>query len=71
MFEARAVSLTYYELCSLIQLPVLKHKNIMFCKPDKGNGVVVMDESDYHEKLLAILNHRTKFKVLQDDPTVK
>ena len=46
-----------------------KRKDIVFCKPDKGQGVVVPNRQDYANKLLNILNDKDKFKLLKEDPT--
>ena len=40
-------------------------------KPDKGNGVVVMDRKDYDTAIFSIINDTTKFKHLTEDPTQK
>jgi hypothetical protein len=50
---------------------LLKKRDILFCKPDKSNGIVIMDTSDYSKKLDAIINDKSKFCQLQDDPTAK
>ena len=39
-----------------------KDKNIVVLKPDKGNGVVVMDKTSYLEKMDAIISDNTKFE---------
>ena len=41
--------------------------NIVITKPDKGKGVVVMNQSDYDGKMLEILSDTTKFKLLNVD----
>ena len=38
-------------------------------KPEKGNGVVIMDKSDYTAKMNSILDDETKFIRLNEDPT--
>ena len=43
----------------------------MFCKPDKSNGIVVLDSSDYKYKINTILTDHSKFKPLDNDPTKK
>ena len=35
-------------------------------KPDKGNGVVILDKDDYNKKMDAILSYMSKF--LNEDP---
>ena len=35
---------------------IRKNKNIAILKPDKGNGVVVLDRSDYDQGILKIIN---------------
>ena len=46
-------------------------KDIVIVKPDKGNGVVVLNRVDYNNGLLEILNDESKFKLLNEDPTIK
>ena len=41
-----------------------RNKNIVIMKPDKGNGVVVMDRDKYDTSLYKIINDGTKFKKL-------
>jgi hypothetical protein len=48
-----------------------KNTSIVICKPDKGNGVVVLDRSDYNAKLMKLISDPTKFVELHDDPTMK
>ena len=43
----------------------------MFCKPDKGNGVIVLDRSDFNNKMYNIIHDQLKFKPLSEDPTEK
>ena len=50
---------------------LLNRKDLIFSKPDKGNGVVVMDRSDYINKLYNIVNDSSKFNLLTNDPTEK
>ena len=38
-----------------------RNKEIVICKPDKGNSVVVLDRADYDRRILEIINDRTKF----------
>ena len=49
--------------------------DIVITKPDKGSGVVILDKSDYLEKMSNILDDRTKFELvgptLTHDNTVK
>ena len=39
-------------------------KDIIISRPDKGNGVVVMQRSDYNDKMNAILADASKFQLL-------
>jgi hypothetical protein len=43
-------------------------KNIVIVKPDKGNGVVILDRGDYNQKMEDILHDTTKFEHLDADP---
>ena len=47
-----------------------KNKNIVILKPDKGNGVVVLDRTDYDLGILKIINDTSKFRPIKDDPTL-
>ena len=53
------------------KLQVIKElrKDIVILKPDKGNGVVVIDTTDYSEFLDKSFSDTTKFKRLDADPT--
>ena len=39
--------------------------NIVITRPDKGKGVVIMDKTDYTEKMKSILCDTTKFRILK------
>ena len=39
-----------------------KNKDIVISRPDKGNGVVILDRVDYVEKMLHILGDKKRFK---------
>ena len=39
-----------------------RNTDIVITKPDKGNGVVIMDRSDYNAKMLSILSQEDKFE---------
>lgn len=41
--------------------------SIVVCRPDKGRGVVLMDKTDYNNKMDAILSDHTKFKKMDID----
>ena len=43
-----------------------KRHDIIITRPDKGNGVVVLDRSDYLEKMEMILSDTTKFQRIGD-----
>ena len=38
-----------------------KDNNIYLIKPDKGNGVVIINRTDYNSRMLNILDDNTKF----------
>ena len=42
------------------------NRDLIVTKPDKGNGVVIMNRSDYDQKMLHILNDTTKFQPVDD-----
>jgi hypothetical protein len=37
------------------------NKNIIITRPDKGNGVVIMNQTDYHQQIMRIISDTTKF----------
>ena len=41
-----------------------KNKNIVILRPDKGNGVVILDRVEYDKGLFKIINDTTKIRVL-------
>ncbi|XP_068697607.1 uncharacterized protein [Montipora foliosa] len=45
-------------------------KNIVILKPDKGNGVVVLDRADYDQGILKIISDTSKFRPIKEDPTL-
>ena len=44
------------------------NNNIVIVKPDKGNGVVILDRNDYNKKMNDMLQDNTKFQRLNNDP---
>jgi hypothetical protein len=46
-------------------------RSIVITKPDKGRGVVLMDRSEYIDKMEVILNDPLTFKIIDNDPTLK
>ena len=53
------------------KLHVIKElrKDNVILKPDKGNGVVVIDTADYYESLNKLFSDTAKFKRRDADPT--
>jgi hypothetical protein len=45
-----------------------KDDTIVIIKPDKGNGIVVLDRTDYISKMHDILSDENKFVPMIDDP---
>ena len=48
-----------------------KNKDIVATKPDKGNGVVVLDQKLYNNAIEEIISDNSKFEKLNEDPTLK
>ena len=46
------------------------NQNIVILKPDKGNGVVVLDRATYDESILNLITDSSKFNNLNCDPTL-
>ena len=48
-----------------------KNKNIVITKPDKGNGVVILDRKLYNNAIQEIISDTSKFQNLKEDRTWK
>lgn len=48
-----------------------KNKSIVITRPDKGRGVVIMDRSDYVQKMNTILDDPSTFRPINYDPTLE
>ena len=48
-----------------------KIKDIFIRKPDKGNGVVILDRKLYNKTIQEIISDTSKFQNLKEDPTLK
>ena len=48
-----------------------KNKDIVIMKPDKGNGVVILDRKLYNNAIEEIISDSSKFEKLNEDPTLK
>ena len=48
-----------------------KNKDIVITKPDKGNGVVILDRKLYNNTIEEIISDTSKFEKLNEDPTLK
>ena len=47
-----------------------KNRDIVILKPDKGNGIVILDSTAYDNGLFSIINDSSKFKPISKDPTL-
>ena len=45
-------------------------KNVAILKPDKGNGIVLLDIKDYSNSVEHLFKDPKKFQILDTDPTV-
>ena len=48
-----------------------KNKDTVITKPDKGNGVVILDRKFYYSATEEIITDTSKFEKLSEDPTLK
>ena len=48
-----------------------KNKDIVITKPDKGNGVVILDRKLYDNVIQELISDTSKFEKLNEDPTLK
>ena len=46
-----------------------KDDSIIITRPDKGNGVVIINKLDYLNKMKQLISDETKFKKLARNPT--
>ena len=46
------------------------NKDIIITHPDKGEGVVIINKLDYNRMIYDIINDKSKFKLLDGDPTI-
>ena len=42
---------------------LIENEEIIVTRPDKGNGIVILDRKDYVEKTMTVLSDDTKFKI--------
>ena len=47
-----------------------ENKDIVITHPDKGNGVVIMNQKDYDKAMCDILENSSKFRKLKKDPAL-
>ena len=48
-----------------------KNKDIVITKPNKGNGVLILDRKHYDDAIQEIISDTSKFEKLNEDPTLK
>ncbi|CAF0726153.1 unnamed protein product [Adineta ricciae] len=48
-----------------------KDKSIIITRPDKGRGIVIINQSDYVKKMNDILSDTKTFRQIDEDPTIK
>ena len=48
-----------------------KNKDIVITKPDKGNGVVILDQKLYNNAIQELISDTSKLEKLNEDPTLK
>ena len=54
------------------KVKIIKHlgKTLVIMKPDKGNGIVLLNKEDYTNSMENLFSNKTKFKELVSDPTI-
>ena len=62
-------SLTKEEMTALIGLS--KDKSIIVSKADKGNTIVIQNSSEYIDKIVKILEDKSKFECIENDLTLE
>ena len=53
--------------CIKVIKSLAENKDLIICKPDKGNGVVLLNKTSYVEKMKEILSDGTKFSPMTND----
>ncbi|CAF4574610.1 unnamed protein product [Rotaria sp. Silwood2] len=53
-----------------ILLNLSKDPSILITKPDKGRGTVILDRNYYIKTMESMLNNKSKFTLLKEDPTI-
>ena len=48
-----------------------KYNDVVISKPDKGNGVVILDQKLSNNAIEEIISNTSKFEKLNEDPTLK
>ena len=43
----------------------------LILKPDKGQGIVLIDKTDYYNSTESLFNDTSKFTLLKEDPTLR
>ena len=46
-------------------------KDVLLLKPDKGNGIVLVDCLDYKNSVKQMFSYRMKFHKINEDPTFR
>ena len=59
-----SVNIAFYEILE-------KNKDIVTPKPNKGNGVVILDQKLYDNVIVEIISDTSPFENLNEDPTLK
>ena len=52
-------------------LSIREDKSLIICKPDKGNGVMLMNKTDYVQKMNAILSDSKRFRLVKSNKNVR
>ena len=47
-----------------------QNKDIVITRPDKGNGVIILDRTEYSKMVYEIVNDSSKFLKLEGDKTI-
>ena len=49
---------------------IRNNKDILITKPDKGNGVIIVNRAIYMSSLYEVINDTSKFLKLRSDPSI-
>ena len=66
-FNPFSIQRPFDKECIKVVKNLAENKDLIICKPDKGNGIVLLNKNNYVEKMQEILADGTKFSPMSND----